>query len=151
MAAGAFTTLNIALEKMAEGAFDFENAQFRLILTMKDQPLNAAFAGTSGQALYEDLTDEVVGTGYTTGGKDMAGVSVSRSGAIVTVMADPVTWTAADITAKYGVVCLADSTGDPTDIIGFFDTETSNADGRASGGGDFIVNFSSGLFSLSRA
>lgn len=151
MAAGNITVLNIALEKILQGTFDLSSVPFVLVLTTKDQPLTAAFVGASGQALYSDLTDETSGAGYTAGGQAMAGVDVSLTGAVAKVTADPVTWESATLTAKYGVICMAEASGDPTDILAFFDMETTSADGRASDGGDLIVNFAAGLFDLQRA
>lgn len=148
MAADKIVVLDIALEKIIKADFDFNTDGFSLVLTTKDQPLTSAFAGASGQAVYADLTDEVTGAGYTAGGAPMPGVTVTRSGGVVTVNASPVTWAAATVTAKYGVICHDTGTGGPSDIIGFFDMETTDPDGRASNGGDLTVNFGTGLFTF---
>lgn len=151
MAAGNFTVINAAFEKILNGVFNLEGGNFVLVLTTSGQALAADFVGTSGSALYSDLTAEVsnVGTGYTSGGKDMTGVSVSLAGGVATVNADQVVWPGTSLTAKYVVMCRADETGDPTDILGFFDTETTEPDGRTSSG-DLVVNFINGLFTLDR-
>lgn len=150
MAAGNVTVLDLALAKILQADFDFNTDGFSLVLTTKDQPLTAAFTGASGQALYLDLTNEATGAGYTAGGADMPGVTVSRTGAVVTVTASPVTWDAANLTAKYGAICHDAGTGGPADIVAFFDLETTDPDGRSSNGGDLTINFASGLFTLTR-
>lgn len=150
MAAGNVTVLDIALEKILKADFDFNTDGFSLVLVTKDQPLTSAFVGSSGQGLYSDLTNEVAGAGYTAGGAAMPGVMVSRTGAVVTVTASPVTWAAATVTAKYAVICHDVGTGGPADIVAFFDMEATDPDGRSSNGGDLTINFASGLFTLSR-
>lgn len=151
MAAGNVTVLDIALEKIARADFNFDTDVYSLVLVTKDQPLTAAFAGASGQALYSDLTNEVVGAGYTAGGAAMTDVSVSRTGSVVNISSPPITWPSASVTAKYGVICLDNGTGGPFDILAFFDLETTDPDGRSSNGGDLTINFASGLFTLTRA
>lgn len=149
MAAGQITVLNISLLKLLTAGFDLDSDTFKAVLTTKDQPLTAAFVGTSGQALYSDLTDEVVGAGYTAGGADVPNATASLSGSVVTLNADPTTWASASLTAKYAVLCKV-SGGVPTDILAFFDMETTDPDGRSSNGGDLVINFTAGLFTQTR-
>lgn len=148
MAAGNVTVLNVALEKLGEGVFNLDADDFNVVLTTQAQALSASFTGASGQALYADLTAEVVGAGYTAGGIPMAGVTWTRSGAVLTFAADPSTWSALTATMKYAVICLA--TGSE-DILAVVDLETTDPAGRASAGGDFIINWTGGLFTLTRA
>lgn len=148
MAAGNVTVLNVALEKLGEGVFNLDADDFNVVLTTQAQALSAAFTGTSGQALYADLTAEVVGAGYTAGGEPLAATSWTRSGAILTFAADPTTWEALTATMKYAVICLA--TGSK-DILAIVDLETADSAGRTSSGGDFIINWTGGLFTLTRA
>lgn len=150
MAAGAVTVLNIALEKLGDGTFDLDSDAFCVVLTTNAQALGATFAGASTNAVYADLTAEVIGTGYTAGGETLAGVAWTRSGAVVTFSADSSVWDALTATMKYAVICK-EVAGVPTDILGIVDLETTNADGRISAGGDFIINWTGGLFTLSRA
>lgn len=150
MAAGQITVLNIALLKLVTAGFDLNSDDYKIVLTTKDQPLTAAFVGTSAQALYSDLTDEVVGAGYTAGGLDVTASAATLSGAVVTFTADPATWSAATVTAKYAVLCKSVG-GLPTDILAFFDMETTDPDGRSSNGGDLTINFTGGLFTQTRA
>ena len=148
MAAGTVTVLNVALDKLGRKVLDLDADSFNVVLTTNAQALSAAFTGTSGQARYSDLKAEVVGTGYTAGGAPLAASSWTRSGAVLTFAADPTTWSALTATMKYAVICLA--TGSK-DILAIVDLETSDPAGRASAGGDFIINWTGGLFTLTRA
>lgn len=148
MAAGIVTVLNVALEKLGEGVFNLDADDFNVVLATNAQALSASFTGSSGQALYSDLTAEVVGTGYTAGGAPLAGVTWSRSGAVLTFSADPTSWDSLTATMKYAVICLATGT---KDILAIVDLETTDAAGRTSAGGDFIINWTGGLFTLTRA
>lgn len=152
MAAGNFTVLNIAKEKLADGDFDLDSQNFALVLTTNAQALTAAFAGTSTDAQYSDLTAEVSGAapGYDTGGEPLPAVTWTRSGGVVTFDADPTTWISATFTAKYAVVVKSDGASPPTlsDILGFVDLETTDPAGRSSAGGDFQVSWPTGIFTL---
>lgn len=150
MAAGQITVLNIALLKLVTGGFNLNADDYRIVLTTKDQPLTAAFVGASTQALYSDLTDEVVGAGYTAGGIVIDSTNATLSGDVVTFSADPATWPSASLTAKYAVICK-DNAGSPVDILAFFDLEVTDPDGRTSNGGDLTINFTGGLFTQTRA
>lgn len=149
MAAGNITFLNVALPKILNAEFDLTGSAFNLVLTTSAQALSASFTGTSGTALYSDLTAEVpeVGTQYDQGGKLIDSMSITLSGGVALVTAGAVTWPGAAFETKYGVICLADVSGDPADIIAFFDMETTEPDGRIASG-DFMVNFPDGLFDL---
>lgn len=148
MAAGNVTVLNVALEKLGEGVFNLDADDFNVVLTTQAQALSASFTGASGQALYADLTAEVVGAGYTAGGAPLVDPAWTRSGAVLTFSAGSTTWSGLTATMKYAVICLA--TG-PKDILGIVDLETTDASGRTSAGGDFIINWTGGLFTLTRA
>ena len=152
MPAGSVTVLDVALEKLG-GALNLETDVWHVVLCTSDQALGAAFVGTSGQALYSDLTDEAIGTGYATGGEPLDNPSWSLAGSIATFDADPVTWTALTATVKYAVICRSDAGSPPalSDILAVVDLETGDPDGRVSAGADFIINWgASGLFTLTR-
>jgi hypothetical protein len=152
MAAGNFTVFNIAKPKLADGVFDLDSNDFRLVLCTNAQALTAAFAGTSTDAQYSDLTGEVSGAapGYDTGGEPLPNVTWTRASGVVTFAADPTTWTAATFVAKYAVVVKSDGASPPTlsDLLGFVDLETTDAAGRTSAGGDFQVAWPTGIFTL---
>lgn len=146
MAAGNFTVLNLAAEKIGDG-IDLQVDDLYVVLCDNSQALTAAFAGGSGQALYADLTGEVSGAGYTAGGEQLTGVTFTGYPALLD--ADPTTWTAASFTAKYVVLVNRSLSAEP--IIGFADLETTDPSGRVSAGGDFTLTWPAGFFDLARA
>lgn len=75
--------------------------------TLKVALLTSSY--TPNQATHEffsDLTNEVVGTGYTAGGATLASVaeSLDTTNHLSKITATNVTWTNASITARYAVV-----------------------------------------------
>lgn len=147
MAVGPITVLDRAIEKTGRGVFNFATDAFRLALCTKDEAMSAAYAGTSGSALYADLQHETAGAGYAAGGLTLAGVAWTRTGSVTLFSANPAVWEALTATMKYGVIYR--DAGDK-DIVAFFDLELSDPDGRISGGGDFIITFADGVFDLTR-
>lgn len=153
MPAGPVTVLNVAMEKIGAADIDLAADSFRVVLCGAAQVLNAGFTGTSGEALYSDLTDEVSGTGYTPGGEVLASPAWTRAGAVVTFSADATSWDALSATVKYAAVVKSDGASPETltDILAIVDVETDDPAGRVSAGGDFIINWTGGLFTLTRA
>lgn len=149
MAAGKFTVIDVALEKIGSGTIDLSSGSFVVVLTTSAQPLDAAFSGVGGQALYTDLTAELAGPGYTPGGEPLTGADWSRLSSVVTFKANPTPWTALTGTVKYAVVIQMGVT-DPEHILGFADLETSLPDGLVISSADFIINWSGALFNLAR-
>lgn len=152
MAAGPVTVLDVALRKLGAGVIDLDTDAFVVVLTTSAQALAAAFTGGSGEALYSDLTAEVIGDGYATGGTPLANPLWTRSGAVVTFSADSTEWDGLTATMKYAVVCKTNTASPPapTDILAIVDLEQDDPDGRISGGGAFIINWTGGLFTLTR-
>lgn len=150
MAAGPVTVFDRALTKIGAGLIDLDSDTFAVVLTTNAQAIGASFAGASTNAVYSDLTAQVVGTGYTAGGDPMTGVTWTRSGGVVTFNADASAWSALTATMKYAVI-VRTTGGTPSDLLAFVDLETGDPAGRSSAGGDFIINWTGGLFTLSRA
>lgn len=148
MAAGNFVVLDAAQEKIG-AAINLDTDALSLVLLTNAQALTAGFTGASGQALYADLTAEVVGTGYTAGGEAMTGVSWSTVGGVTTLSADPTTWETATLTAKYCAIIDTTVAGDP--IIGFADLETTDASGRSAAATDFTISWPADIFTLEKA
>lgn len=146
MATGKVTVLDLRLLGLGLGTFNLSTDVFKVALCTSSQALTAAFTGASGQALYSDLTAEVVGPGYTAGGAALAATSWTRSGAVATFDADPTEWLGLDATVKYGVIYR------PTggQILGYFDVDAALPAGRVVPGVDFIINWAAALFTLTR-
>lgn len=146
MAAGKFTVINVAMTKVLDGTIKLGVDDLRLALCAATEPMSASWTGASGQGLYDDLTDEVTGTGYVAGGVDVD-VTMSSSSGVVTVSSDPAVWTNATITAKYGVLYLAAGT---QDVLGFFDLETTEPAGRVVTASDLTILWPNGLLTSQR-
>lgn len=147
MAVGKVTVLDIALRKIGAGTIDLDSDAFKVALLGADQPIAADFAGASGDARFADLTDEVTGAGYVAGGEALANVTWTRAGAIVTFGADPTTWTGLDATVKYAAIYKVAGNGD---VLAFFDVDDTLPAGRVIAGSDFTINWTGGLFTLTR-
>lgn len=89
------------------------------------------------QDFYDDITNEVSGTGYTGGGATLGTKSVNFDGATNTISlrAGASSWTTASFTARYAVVYKDTGTGSTSPLIGYVDF-----------GGDETV--SSGTFTI---
>jgi hypothetical protein len=144
MAAGSWTVFNIAKEKLADGVFDLDTQTFKMMLCTDAQALDATFAGTSTDCRYADLTAEVVGTGYTAGGKTLTCTWV-RSTGTVTFDCDDQAWTSSTITAKYAVI-YADNTND--DLLCFCDLETGGGSLSSVADTFTVAINASGVFTL---
>lgn len=146
MAAGNFTFFNIAKKKLTDGTFDLDTHSFKVALTTSSQVLDATFAGTSTDARYADLTNELAnGNGYTTTGQALGSVTLTRStGTVAFDAADP-TWTfSASKTFKYLV--LYDDTDSNDGLVGFWDLDTGGGSITISSGGYTITFNASGIF-----
>lgn len=96
----------------------------------------------------DDITNEVVGTGYVAGGKAFIGrtIAVDNVSDLATYDGDNLTWSTSTITAR-GLVLYKD-TGTPatSPLIGYFDFTTD----KISVIGDFVVNWNAnGIFTVS--
>lgn len=105
-----------------------------------------------GHDYYDDVvTNEVVGAGYTTGGKALAGKTATYDAATNAVKfdADDVTWAASTITARYAVVYDdSGATAGQKALIAYFDFTTD----RASSNGEFVIRWGAdGVFSITAA
>ncbi|MFU2208513.1 hypothetical protein [Solidesulfovibrio sp. C21] len=89
---------------LGDGVFALASDTLRLAL------LTSAHAPSEGHAVYADVAgQEVSGTGYTVGGKALAGVTWTLSDATAVLDADDPSWTEATVTARYAAV-YADKT-----------------------------------------
>ena len=89
------------------------------------------------QDFYDDVTNEVSGTGYTAGGATLASKSVNYDSAsnTMSLRAGATSWTGATFTARYAVIYKDTGTGSTSPLLGYVDF-----------GGDETV--SSGTFSI---
>jgi hypothetical protein len=150
MAAGVFTTFNLARPKLANGTFDLDSNTFKFALTTSSQALTAAFAGTSTDCRYSDLTNEVAnGSGYTTGGVTLGSVTWAGSAGTVTFdCADPAWTLSAGITFKYGVIYASSVTNSP--LLAYFDADSGGGSVSPLAGTLTIQINASGIFTLTQ-
>lgn len=88
---------------------------------------------------FDDLTNEVVGTGYTAGGKTVTNPSVTQDNTndLGKFDADDVTWTSSTITARYAVLYKDSGVASTSPLIAYIDF---GAD-KSSSAGDFTIQW----------
>lgn len=99
---------------------------------------------------FNDITNEVTGTGYTAGGATLASKTVTYTSGTNTQAFDAadVTWSASTITARYAIIYDSTGTSSTSALIGYVDF---GAD-VISSGGDFTIQWNaSGIFTISVA
>lgn len=90
-----------------------------------------------------DVTNEVVGTGYTAGGETLTSVTLTQAAGTITFDAADVTWTSSTITARAAVIYDDTIVNDP--LICYIDFGSN----QSSSSGDFQIAFNaSGIFTL---
>lgn len=123
------------LDHLLKGDIDFDTDTFKAMLVTSSYTPNKG-----SHEFRSSVTNEVSGTGYSAGGAVTgATVSLDTSGHKGEVTFDPVTWTAASLTARACVI-YKDTGSSATDIlIGYSD---NGADATVSGA-DFTFSFTS--------
>lgn len=147
MAASAWTVFNKAKEKLADGTFDLDTHTFKMALCGASQSLTAAFAGTSTDCRYADLTDQVTnGAGYTTGGVTLTGVTWVESGGTITFDSNNPQWTSLTKTGiKYAVIY--DDTDANKGLVCFCELESGSSINVTNGTLDITIA-AGGIFTL---
>jgi hypothetical protein len=145
MPAGNWIVFNRAKLKLANGTFDLDTQTFKMALTTSSQALDATFVGGSTDCRYSDLTAEVVGTGYTAGGKTLIATWTQSTGTITFDVDDQAWGPSSTITAKYAVI-YADNTND--DLLCVVDLDTGGGSVSTTAGTLTITINASGVFTL---
>lgn len=90
---------NKAITSLANKEIDWGTDTIKVIL------LGSGYTPSQTAHQYQsDLTNEVVGTGYTAGGQTLANKTEAFTGQVKKFDADDVTWAASTITARYAVI-----------------------------------------------
>lgn len=96
---------------------------------------------------YSDITNEVVGVGYVTSGKTLAGVTVSADliNNDAALNANDVDWVSSTITAAGAVIYKVGSLPNNSPLIGYVDFGGT----KSSSNGDFIIQWNTaGILTL---
>ena len=90
---------------------------------------------------YNDVTNEVSGTGYTAGGATLASkTNTYDSGTnVITLDAADVTWSSSTITARYAVIYADTGTSSTSPLIGYVDFGSD----QSSSAGNFTITWDS--------
>lgn len=96
---------------------------------------------------FADITNEVVGTGYTAGGKSLTtkSVTVDDGNDRAVFDADDVTWTASTITARAAILYKNTGVAATSTLIAYFDFGSD----QSSSAGDFTIEWNAtGILTL---
>lgn len=96
---------------------------------------------------FDDVTNEVVGTGYTAGGATLASPTVTLDTANDRVDFDAAdtSWTTSTITARYGIIYKSTGTASTSPLIGIIDFGSD----QISSAGTFLIQWNaSGILRL---
>lgn len=100
------------------GLIDFDTDTIKVAL------LTSAYTpNQDAHDFFNDITNEVVGTGYTAGGATLAGASITYTGGTNTLKLDgnDVSWPASTITARYAVIYKSTGTASTSPLIALVD------------------------------
>jgi len=129
MADTIFTSFKLHI---GDGTFDMDADTFKCALLTSDYTIDAT------DAVFADLSSEVSGTGYTSGGATLTNVTWTNSGTTAVLDADDPSWTTATITARYAVIYKSGTANSLTNpLVCLLDF---GAD-KGVTGGTFTVNF----------
>ena len=132
--AGTWKWYGEGLANVVKGAIDLDTDTFKIILTT-----SAYTPNQDTHNFRDDVTNEVVGTGYTAGGATLAGVSVTYDTATNEVRiswTDP-TWPSSTITARTAVIYKSRGGAASADELLAYCTEASDITSTA---GTFTVD-----------
>lgn len=121
---------------------DFDTDTIKVALTTSSYTFNQ-----DTHDYFDDVTNEVVGTGYTAGGATLASPTVTLDTANDRVDFDAAdtSWTTSTITARYAVVYKSTGTASTSPIVAVFDFTTD----QVSSAGTFLITWNaSGILRL---
>ena len=128
--------------KLANGEVDWDTNTIKVALTTSSYTPNQ-----DTHDYFDDITNQVVGTGYTSGGATLASKTVNYdSGTNVTTFdAADVTWSTSTITARYAIIYRDTGVTSTSPLIGYVDFDAD----VVSSGGDFTIQWNaSGIFTI---
>jgi len=128
---------NAALEALARGQVDFAEDQFKLLL------VGASYSPNRTHAHRSDVSGEVSGDGYATGGQTVASMTLVRDDANgrITITPASVVWPAATITARGAILYQVLGTAADDLLVAYVDF----GEDKSASGGPFTVTFTEPL------
>ena len=114
-------------EELLGGTHDLDTDVLKIALFTSSASLDSTTTAFSS-------TNEVSGTGYTTGGETLASAVISTSGTVAYVDFADVTWSTATITAAGALIYNSSKANRAIAVLSFGGDKTSTA-------GDFTVQF----------
>jgi len=147
-APGKWKLYNTAKEKIGQGLIDLDGHTFKMALFTSSSNCN-----TLTHDELADLTNEVAnGSGYTTGGVTLSGVTWTNSSGTITFDCVDAEWIASggDITARFAVIYDDTASGDPLLCVCLLDTAPADVTATSGNALTIIIN-ASGVFTLSGA
>ncbi len=106
-----------AQANMMKGLFDLEDDTIKVMLCTSSYTLDK-----EAHEFKDDITNEVVGAGYTAGGATLANKAISSPSAGVTKFdADDAEWAASTITARYAIIYKDTGVDSTSPLLGYVD------------------------------
>ena len=133
---------NNFLEELLKANIDFENDTFKLALVTSSYTPDRDTHDN-----FDDITNEVSGTGYTAGGAALANLTVTQDNTNDKAVFDAydVTWASSTITARAGILYKVGAWASTSPLIGYIDF----TEDKVSTVGNFIVSFNvSGIITV---
>lgn len=123
---------NSMLHDLATGAIDFDTDTFKCML------VTSSYTPSKSHSKRSDITNEVTGTGYTTGGNTATATvsAINNTSNLQDIAWSITSWTSSTITARGAVVYKARGGSSSADeLVGYLDFAVD----QSSSGGTFTV------------
>ncbi len=118
--------------------------------TIKVALCTSSYTPNIDHDFFDDITNEVSGTGYTAGGATLGTKAITDddSGDKAYFDAADVTWSTSTITARYAIVYKDTGTASTSPLIGYIDF----GEDKESSGADFVIQWhANGIVSFANA
>lgn len=133
---------NGAKEALLNGDFDFSSDDLKVALVT-----DGYTPDIDADEFFDDVDNEVSGTGYSSGGKSLANVAIGRDDANDRAFldADDLTWPLATFTARAAVIYQNTGTPSTSRLLAYVDFDED----KISSGQDFTIEWhANGIFYL---
>jgi hypothetical protein len=113
--------------------------------TIKCALVTATYTVSTAHDFFNDITNEVSGTGYTAGGATLANKAVSIQSTTAIFDADDVTWSSSTITARAAVLYKDTGTASTSNLLVYVDFGSN----LSSSAGNFTIQWNaSGIINI---